>query len=440
MTARLISFWGRINASYWFYPAIFSILAFFLALGTIALDRSVASDFLTSNQWLIPARPSGASNMLQVIAGSTIGVAATVFSITIVAVSYASGTYGPRLLSNFMENKGNQLSLATFIGTFVYTVMVLRVVRQEGESASAIINGDPMPGFVPQLSLLVAIAMMLSSIGVLVFFLNHVPDSIRINTVLEDIGKRLIRQIQRRFPHEGESIDWPEIETDQDVRAKRAGYIEIIDFGGLDDIAKEHDGRIVLFVEAGNFIHPPRALAGLHGMEHDEKINEKVRNCFALSGLRTPTQDLLFLLDELVEIALRALSPGVNDPFTAMTALHWIGAATAELGTRELHESPNDDDRPDPATARVIPLTTDFTGYVAAGFGAARSAVATSRKASLCMFAALENCADAITNPKRLAVLREEGAKLLAQAESALTGPDLVDVHERHRRFLRHLR
>ena len=442
MTARLLSLWSRINASYWFYPAIFSILAFFLALGTIALDRGVASEFLTSNKWLIPARPSGASNMLQVIAGSTIGVAATVFSITIVAVSYASGTYGPRLLSNFMEDKGNQLSLATFIGTFVYAVMVLRVVRQEDESPAAVLNGDAMPGFVPQLSLLVAIVMMLASIGVLVFFLNHVPDSIRINTVLEDIGKRLIRQIQRRFPHEGEGIDWPEVKTEREVHAERAGYIEIINFDGLDELAKEHDGRIVLFVEAGNFIHPPRALAGLHAMGDDDRIAEKVRDCFVLSGLRTPTQDLRFLLDELVEIALRALSPGINDPFTAMTALHWMGAATAELGTRVLHESANDDDedRKDPAKARVIPLTTDFTGYVAAGFGAARSAVATSRKATLCMFGALENCADAVSSDKRLAVLREEGAKLLAQAESSLSGPDLVEVHERHRQFLHHLR
>ena len=207
MTARLLSLWSRINASYWFYPAIFSILAFFLALGMVALDRNLSEDYFVGSDWLVPARPGGASDMLQVIAGSTIGVAATVFSITIVAVSYASGTYGPRLLTNFMEDKGNQLSLATFIGTFVYAVMVLRVVRREDESPAAALNGDALPGFVPQMSLLVAIALMLTSIGVLVFFLNHVPDSIRINTVLEDIGKRLIRQIQRRFPQEGDEVE-----------------------------------------------------------------------------------------------------------------------------------------------------------------------------------------------------------------------------------------
>ena len=438
MTARLLSLWSRINASYWFYPAIFSILAFFLALGMVALDRNLSEDYFVGSDWLVPARPGGASDMLQVIAGSTIGVAATVFSITIVAVSYASGTYGPRLLTNFMEDKGNQLSLATFIGTFVYAVMVLRVVRREDESPAAILNGDSLPGFVPQISLLVAIALMLTSIAVLVFFLNHVPDSIRINTVLEDIGKRLIRQIQRRFPQEGDEVEDPDVDTEAEVRAERAGYIEIIDFDGLEDIAKEHDGRIVLFVEAGDFIHPPRALAGIHGMAGDAPIQKDVRDCFVLSGLRTPTQDLRFLMDELVEIALRALSPGINDPFTAMTALHWIGAATAELGTRILRESANDE-ATDRDEKRVVPMTTDFRGYVASGFGAARSAVATSRKATICMYEALENCADAVRSDRRMVVLREEGARLLAQAETALAGPDLAEVHERHRQFLAHL-
>lgn len=440
MTARLLSLWGRINASYWFYPAIFAILAFFLALGMVALDRGPAGGFATHSKWIIPARPGGASDMLQVIAGSTIAVAATVFSITIVAVSYASGTYGPRLLTNFMEDKGNQLSLATFIGTFVYAVMVLRVVRREDEAPvpAAIGQGDPMPGFVPQLSLLMAIGLMLASIGVLVYFLNHVPDSIRINTVLEDIGKRLIRQIRRRFPREGEDREARDPDTDAEVRVERAGYIEIIDFDGLKDLARDRGGRIVLQVEAGDFVHPPRALARLHAMGGSEDIARRVRDCFALSGLRTPTQDLRFLMDELVEIALRALSPGINDPFTAMTALNWIGAATAELGTRVLCESPNDEST-DRDEALVLALTHDFAAYVGAGFGAARSAVATSRKATLAMFDALAHCAEAVRSEKRRGRLRDEGAKLLAQAEEALSGPDLAEVHERYRLFQRTL-
>jgi hypothetical protein len=121
--------WSRLNANYWFYPALFAIVAGALAVLTVYLDRSGFAQGLNKAGWIMPARPGGASDMLTVIAGSMIGVASTVFSITIAAVAYASGNYGPRLLTNFMEDRGNQLSLATFIGTFVYAVIVLRSVR-----------------------------------------------------------------------------------------------------------------------------------------------------------------------------------------------------------------------------------------------------------------------------------------------------------------------
>ena len=167
MTARLMKIWLSVNASYWFLPALFSIAALLFASLTIYLDRSGWANFLADISWLQPARPDGASNMLTVIAGTMIGVASTVFSITIAAVAYASGNYGPRLLTNFMEDRGNQFSLATFIGTFVYSITVLRTVRAEDEAPSNLEDAasSVMPGFVPQLSLLAAFALMLLKIG-----------------------------------------------------------------------------------------------------------------------------------------------------------------------------------------------------------------------------------------------------------------------------------
>ncbi|WP_156502006.1 DUF2254 family protein, partial [Erythrobacter sp. HI0063] len=131
-----------------------------------------------------------------------IGVASTVFSITIASVAYASGNYGPRLLTNFMEDRGNQFSLATFIGTFVYAITVLRAVRKAEETPLFATEPTAMSGFVPQISLLTAFVLMLLSIAVLVYFLNHVPASIRVNAVLEGIGGRLLRDIKRLFPEE----------------------------------------------------------------------------------------------------------------------------------------------------------------------------------------------------------------------------------------------
>ena len=156
MTAQIRWFWARLNANYWFYPALFAVFGAVLALVLVWLDRNDHTGFLDNLSWFTEARPTGASDMLTVMAGAMIAVASTVFSITIVAVSYASGTYGPRLLTNFMEDKGNQLSLATFIGTFVYAITVLRTVRGEDESSAGLDEAatDILPGFVPQLSLM----------------------------------------------------------------------------------------------------------------------------------------------------------------------------------------------------------------------------------------------------------------------------------------------
>ena len=201
MTAEIRWLWNRLNSNYWFYPALFALAGAALAPTLVHFDRNGLAEDLGQMTWLAPARPESASNMLTVIAGSMIGVASTVFSIMIAAVAYASGNYGPRLLTNFMEDKGNQLSLATFIGTFVYAITVLRTVRgaEEGEVVTA-----GLPGFVPQLSLLVAYALMALSVGVLVFFLNHIPASIRINAVLEGIGSRLIAALRETYTQRGE--------------------------------------------------------------------------------------------------------------------------------------------------------------------------------------------------------------------------------------------
>ena len=202
MIARIRSILLSINASYWFFPALFSILAIVLALATVYLDRNGAAEWLQQFAWLHPSRPEGARVTLSVIAGSMIGVASTVFSITIAAVAYASGNYGPRLLTNFMEDRGNQLSLGVFIATFTFSLMVLRTVRGEDERAASAIEeaATSLPGFTPQLSLLVAMALAILAVAVLVYFLHHIPASIRINTVLEGIGERLISDIRSRYP------------------------------------------------------------------------------------------------------------------------------------------------------------------------------------------------------------------------------------------------
>ncbi|WP_121117466.1 DUF2254 domain-containing protein [Croceibacterium ferulae] len=430
--------WSRLTGNYWFFPTLFALAATALAFGMLALDRAGSAAWLNDQNLIAPARPDGATTMLSVIASSMIGVAATVFSITIAAVAYASGSYGPRLLTNFMQDRGNQLSLATFIGTFVYALIVLRSVRAEDEVTSSAQDAaaTALPGFVPQLSLLVAFGLMAISVGVLVYFLNHIPDSIRINTVLRGIGQALLDEVEEMYPHLGGGEERRDMREGAPIRADRAGYIQFIEFDDLAKAARKHGCCLTLEVRTGEFIHAGMVLARVVDGPGNDELAKCVRDALTVGSARTPAQDPQFLMDELVEIGLRALSPGINDPFTAITALHWLGAATADLARRDLRKVVAEEA---PEARSVIPLADDFAHYLARGFGIMRSAVATSRPAALVMLDSLRHAAGAIDDEHRAKLLEQEGERLLEQARLALDGPDLQELEARHALFARQL-
>lgn len=434
MIARLRALWGSINASYWFYPALFALGAVLLSSLSIWFDRNGAAETLSSVDWLTPSRPQGARALLSLIAASMIGVAATVFSITIAAVAYASGTYGPRLLTNFMEDRGNQLSLASFIATFVHAMLVLRVVRGEDEQAisSSGAAATSVPGFVPQLSILVAFALTMASVVVLVYLLHHIPSSIRINKVIEQIGCRLIDDIKRRFPDPGHNERVPEPISGTPVMAVDPGYISLIDFGSLDEIAKDHGAVVSLPLRTGDFVHAAVALAHWRGPFLDENLERKLRACFAISSSRSPNQDIDYMIDELVEIALRALSPGVNDPFTAITALDWLGAATAELAGRSLDRGPEHAGY-DPA--RVKPVADGFEHYLKRGFETAIRSVAANDVAATKFFEIIEGVLPAASSVERRAMVLALLDRLLAHARSALDATAFGHLEVRRSNF-----
>lgn len=421
MTAKLRWFWARLDANYWFYPALFVLLALAVAVTTLSLDRRGYGAQIATQGPPLAATADSANTMLQIIAAGMFGTAATVFSITIAAVVFASGSYGPRLLSNFLEDKGNQLSLATLIGTFVYALAVLTSVRTGDEVTGA-------GGFVPQLSLLVAYAFTAISVGVIVYLLNHIPSSIRISHVLEGIGRRLLRDIARRYPDPDRGDEPEAAGAGESVRSARTGYVQLIDFEGLACLAKENNCRLALEMRTGDFVHPGTPLLRILGRKADENCARAIEKCLTVGAVRTPEQDLQFLIDELVEIGLRALSPGINDPFTAIIALHWLGAAITQIGLRDLNRSEGliEGER------FVHPLHDGFDHFVSRSFGAIRNSVSASPMATLVTLDTLAGASRAISNEARRERLRKEIDAMTAQARHALDGPDLEEVEARY--------
>jgi uncharacterized membrane protein len=415
--------WLSVKASYWFIPSLMTIAAFALALFTIHLDRLWGSEWLLASGWVESSRPEGARAQLTVIAGAMIAISSTVFAITISAVAFASGNYGPRLLTNFMNDRGNQVSLGVFIATFVYNLpcfgwcAIRRMCPAPGESAAEAV------AFVPQLSMLVSSATVLLAVAVLVFFLHHVPASIRVNTVLggraapDKRHREAVSSARNRRRAEARSAGVP-------VSAASIGYVEIIDSRRSTALHGTRGGRCRLRIRTGDFITRICRSSILAAVRQDEALKERVRDCFSLGDSRTPTQDLEFLIDELVEIGMRALSPGVNDPFTAVTAIHWMGASLAKLADRDLSAGPEQEDYD---VERVRPLPDDFRHYLRRSFGAFRASAASSPIGAQMTIEALAGVAVA-ASPERRAALSEEARLLMAQAELELEGPALQEV------------
>jgi uncharacterized membrane protein len=418
-----------------------AFLAVLLASGMILADARAGTAWIDTVPWLYAARPGGARTLLAAIGGSMITVAGTVFSVTIAAVVYASGQYGPRLLTNFMQDRGNQVTLGTFIATFLYCLLVLRTIRSADEANSF--------SFVPNMALMVAVVLAVCSIAVLIFFIHHVPSKIHINSVIKDIGTRLLREIDRRFPSD-ENRAAPANNTSSDqtisastrrelqasevangcpILATETGYIQTVDDDAITDAAHKHDLLLRLHYQPGDFVHAGRMIAEAWPPERcDKHATRAVGAAFTVGDARSTLQDLRFPIDELVEIAARALSRGVNDPFTALSCIDWLSAALSDIGARTLPPPSLFDDN---QTVRVIVQPQTFAGFIDRSFGALAQYCATDMIAALRFLSALGEVSLACTDPMRLATLTTYANRLESLAAEVLTGFNLARVRER---------
>jgi len=343
----LRQFWFQIRSSLWFVPLSMVFGAIILAVLLIATDVAIGNEWTKKHLLVFGVGASGARGMLTAIAGSMMTVASLTFSLTIATLATASSQYTSRLTRNFMRDRLNQFVLGYFVGLFAYCLVVLRTVRAGDEQA-----------FVPALAVMGGLLLALASIGVLIFFIHHIAESIQVGIILRRVTKETLDAINELFPADvGEpatavGIDAGSVhikidaDPEEDVKngwrwyavsAERFGYVQSLDTDGLLEMAREIDGVIRMSADIGSFVTPAGMLCEIAmASPPKEEFLEELRGVFDIGASRTVEQDAAFGIRQIVDIALKALSPGVNDTTTGVMCVEHLAAVLETLAARSI--------------------------------------------------------------------------------------------------------
>lgn len=424
MTARFRQFITALGDTFWLIPAALVIAGILSAVGLLAIDRADALPTgMTQSLWLYNGGGTGARTLLGVIASSAIGVAGTVFSITIAALSLAAGQMGPRLLRNFTRDRGVQLTLGAFLGTFSYALMVLRSVRTQEEGA-----------FTPHLALTFGILLAFACVATLVYFVAHMANRINVDTVVN-----LVSDDVRAAVHSFTTKE-PQFETPPDrfwsgateIFDDRRGYLHQLDEHALADWAQKNGTAIRLLVKKGDYVFPGAPIA-LTTVQVDD-VAAAIRNATALGETRGSTGNAEYAVRQLVEVAVRALSPGINDPHTAMSVLDRMGAALCDLAE---HHLPTGVSMRNNAVALLVP-TTSYQGLVNVMFHMIRQNAAGSTAVLIRMLEILTVVIICERATVRRDSISQHAELVWLDAQNNITNTfDLADVYERYVTFQR---
>ena len=320
--ARL-NFRERVSTSLWFTPAVFVIGAFVLSKLTVALDREIGADRLP--RWLIGAQAEGAEALASTVATAMLTFLAVVFSTTLVAVQLASGQYSPRIVRVFVRSPLTHVTLGVFLATFLFALNAL--VETRGGT-------DP---FVPVVTVSMVYVLVLATLGMFITFLHGMVKMLRVQYLLQRVtadGRRTLsscmpdvtayRDAPRPVPSVGTTVR----------NRERTGILQSVDKAALVRLAAERGVVIELLLEVGEYLAVGTPLAVVHGSPPAEVSSDEIVDHFLLGGERTLVQDPGFAFRQLVDVAIRALSPAVNDPTTAVQAIDRIVDLLATVATR----------------------------------------------------------------------------------------------------------
>ncbi len=429
--------WEELRTTLWVVPSLLVVVSVLLFLVTFEIDVAAYHDPHLLPTWIRTGSADAERQVLIAIAAAIITVVGVVFSITILALTLASQQFGPRMMRNFVRDIGNQVTLGVFVGTFVFSVLALGSISSVSK------------GFVPYLSTSVAEALMLVDLGVLIYFIHHIAKSIQLPEVIAGIAHDLMESIDAEFPdrvrvvtdlhlplERGKSV--PELlklieERGAAVPSQVSGYIQYVGYSQLIAIATRADSVIRLEHRPGHFLATGRPLAMVWPRGAAPEVARALAKAHVTGPHRTLVQDPVFAIDQLVEIAIRALSAAVNDTFTALTCIDWLTAGLGRVSGRVLDEGVYRDSA---GSVRLIEFDPSYARMVNRSFDKIRQAARGMPAVLIRLIDSLGSILLDTTSANQRVVLRRQADMVLRLAEDTVTEPhDLEEIRFRYRRL-----
>lgn len=420
LNPRLMLEWLR--TSLWVVPMGLVLGMMLLAQLLLWFDGSAEFE----SEMMAGAGVTGARGMFQAVAGSMITLAGLVFSMTLIVLSQASAQYGSRVLRNFLRDRVNQSVLGVFLGIFAYCLVVLRGMGDDGSN-------------LPGLTITVGLAMALLGVVFLIYFIHHMANSMQVENILASIQEETLPVIDRLYP-ESEAQDTEAVEEipefgpgDPVILAQATGYIQDVDLASLQELACRLDTVIELPLRVGDFVAEGMAIARFRApVAPDDKAAKTAHESFTLGRQRTIQQDPSFGLRQLVDVAMRALSPGVNATSNAVLVVDRLSVLVGCLCQRRMPARRREVD----GQLRMVVARPDFEDFLGLAFDQIRQWGANNPAVLGHMLGAIARLLAVTNGSARRELLHEHAQRIMAAAGHAVREEcDLAWLRQRYERL-----
>jgi len=407
---KIKQLWSNLRSNFWVMPLLIVVVSIIFAAALIKADSIVNNRWLAQWPYLFGVGAEGARGMMITIAGSMMSVVGVTFSMILVVLALASSQYTSRILRNFIRSRVTQVVLGIFAGIFTYCLIVLRTIRSGNDSV-----------FVPSLAVLFGFVLALGGVVTLMFFIHHIAFSIQASSIIASVAQETIAAVDRFFPEN------PEQEADDDddaqsmhyqvewnwrtISTKKNGYIQSVNNAALIRLAQEKKTIVRMERSIGAFVVRNTPLVSIDLKDPpDEETIASLQAAFTINHYRTVQQDVAFGIRQIVDVALKALSPGIIDITTAVMCIDYLTVILARIANRKIYSSHYYEE----GKLLVIAMGPSYQSLLSESFDQIRNSAKGVVSIMLRILESFQTLAGLTVNPCRRRAISEQ-VKLIAE-------------------------